>query len=76
MSECPPRPTRKRNIWVLEHAFCFGWFIGNILSGPLYDTFSSKTQLAGRYLTEELGMSPAAFKALGDEKVVSTLAAS
>jgi MFS family permease len=54
--------------------FAFGWFIGNILSGPLYDTFSSKTQLAGRYLTEELGMSAAAFKALGDKEIVSTLA--
>jgi MFS family permease len=55
--------------------FAFGWFIGNILSGPLYDTFSSKTQLAGRYLTEQLGMSPTAVKALGSEKLVSTLAA-
>ena len=55
--------------------FAFGWFIGNILSGPLYDTFSSKTQLAGRYLTEQLGMSPAALKALGDKEIFSTLAA-
>ena len=55
--------------------YAFGWFIGNILSGPLYDTFSSKTQLAGRYLTEQLGMPPAALKALGGEKIVSTLAA-
>ena len=55
--------------------YAFGWFIGNIISGPLYDTFSSKTQLAGRYLTEQLGMSPAALKALGDKEIVSTLAA-
>ena len=55
--------------------FAFGWFIGNIISGPLYDTFSSKTQLAGRYLTEQLGMSPAALKALGDKEILSTLAA-
>ncbi len=55
--------------------YAFGWFIGNIISGPLYDTFSSKTQLAGRYLTEQLGMSPAAIQALGNEKIVSTLAA-
>ncbi len=55
--------------------YAFGWFIGNIISGPLYDAFSSKTQLAGRYLTEQLGMSPAAIKALGSEKIVSTLAA-
>jgi hypothetical protein len=55
--------------------YAFGWFIGNIISGPLYDTFSSKTQLAGRYLTEQLGMSPAAIKALGEKEIVSTLAA-
>ena len=55
--------------------FAFGWFVGNILSGPLYDTFSSKTQLAGRYLTEQLRMSPAALKALGDKEIFSTLAA-
>lgn len=54
--------------------FAFGWFIGNILSGPLYDTFSSKTRLAGRYLTEQLGMSPDALKALGDKEILSTLA--
>jgi MFS family permease len=55
--------------------YAFGWFIGNIISGPLYDAFSSKTQLAGRYLTEQLDMAPAAIKALGDKEIVSTLAA-
>lgn len=55
--------------------FAFGWFIGNILSGPLYDTFSSKTKLAGRYLVDHLEMSQAAFDALKDEKILPTLAA-
>jgi proton-dependent oligopeptide transporter, POT family len=54
--------------------YAFGWFTGNVISGPLYDRFSSKTYLAGRYLVEQLGMSPAALKALDKEKVVSTLA--
>jgi MFS family permease len=55
--------------------FAFGWFVGNILSGPLYDAFSSKTRLAGRYMTEELGMSPAALEAVGDKEILPTLAA-
>jgi MFS family permease len=55
--------------------YAFGWFIGNIISGPLYDTFSSKTQLAGRYLTEHLGMSPTAVQVIEDKEIVSTLAA-
>jgi hypothetical protein len=55
--------------------YAFGWFIGNILSGRLYDMLSSKTALAGRYLTGELGMSPAELEALGDKEIVSTLAA-
>ena len=54
--------------------FAFGWFIGNVLSGPLYDAFSSKTQLAGRYLTEKLGMSPAEVENLADEDIFATLA--
>ena len=55
--------------------YAFGWFIGNIISGPLYDTFSSKTQLAGRYLTEQLGMSPTEVQVIKDKEIVSTLAA-
>ena len=54
--------------------YAFGWFIGNIISGPLYDTFSSKTQLAGRYLTEQLGMSLTEVQAIKDKEIVSTLA--
>ncbi len=36
--------------------FAFGWFIGNLASGPLYDKFSSKVELSRRYLVEHLGM--------------------
>jgi len=36
--------------------FAFGWFVGNLLSGPLYDNFSSKLVLARQYLGEQLGM--------------------
>ena len=37
--------------------FAFGWFVGNIISGPLYDAFSSKMMLARRYMVDQLGMS-------------------
>ncbi len=55
--------------------FAFGWFAGNIISGPLYDIFSSKTRLAGSYLIDELGMSPAALEALELKEILPTLAA-
>ncbi len=55
--------------------FAFGWFVGNIISGPLYDAFSSKTILAGRYLTEHLGMSQTTFNALGEKEILPALAA-
>jgi MFS family permease len=55
--------------------YAFGWFIGNIISGPLYDTFSSKTHLASRYLTEQLGISANVVEAVKDKEIMSTLAA-
>ncbi|NLF08440.1 MAG: MFS transporter [Pirellulaceae bacterium] len=55
--------------------FAFGWFIGNIISGPLYDTFSSKTRLAKRYLIEELGMTGDELTAIGDKEIFPALAA-
>jgi proton-dependent oligopeptide transporter, POT family len=55
--------------------YAFGWFTGNVLSGPLYDKFSSKTQLAAHYLVDKLGVAPAELKGLGDKKIVSMLAA-
>ena len=56
--------------------FAFGWFAGNILSGPLYDVLSSKTQLAGHYLIEEFGVTSAALETLEKQKMVlSTLTA-
>jgi MFS family permease len=54
--------------------YAFGWFTGNILSGPLYDAFSSKTHLASRYLTEQLGMPANVVAAIKDKEIMSTLA--
>jgi len=36
--------------------YAIGWGFGNALSGPLYDTLSSRTALARDYLVEKLGM--------------------
>jgi len=33
--------------------FAIGWFLGNVLSGPLYQLFSSKEVLAKRWLSEQ-----------------------
>ncbi len=73
MSAPPDKKAQYMGYSNMPFAFC--WFIGNIISGPLYDIFSSKTRLAGRYLTEELGMSPADFQALGDKEILPTLVA-
>lgn len=70
-----PPDKKAQYMGYLNMPYAFGWFTGNILSGPLYDRFSSKTRLAGCYLTEHLGMPRAAVEALGDKKIVSALAA-
>jgi len=55
--------------------FAIGWAAGNGLSGPLYDTFASRTALARQYLVEKLGMVPDAARAVADKDLLSTLAA-
>ncbi len=58
--------------------FAFGWFIGNLASGPLYDRFSSKLILSRRYLVEHLGMPEAWTKStdsLPGDLVLDTVAA-
>ncbi len=55
--------------------FAFGWFVGNLASGPLYDAFSSKSKLAGRYLVDHLGMSAEELAAIEDKEVFNTLVA-
>ena len=53
--------------------FAFGWCIGNFLSGPLYDAFSSKANLASRYLTQNMGVPPEALADLKDKEIMSML---
>jgi proton-dependent oligopeptide transporter, POT family len=55
--------------------FAFGWFVGNLASGPLYDHFSSKTKLAGQYLVEHMGMSAAEVTAIKDNELFDTMVA-
>jgi proton-dependent oligopeptide transporter, POT family len=55
--------------------FAIGWAAGNGLSGPLYDTFASRTALARQYLVEKLGMLPDAARAVADKDLLSTIAA-
>ena len=55
--------------------FAIGWAAGNGLSGPLYDTFASRSELARHYLAEKLGMTPEAARAVADKDLLSTIAA-
>ncbi len=55
--------------------FAIGWAAGNGLSGPLYDTFASRTALARHYLVEKLGMLPDAARAIADQDLLSAIAA-
>ncbi len=55
--------------------FAIGWAVGNWLSGPLYDIFSSRTVLARRYLEEELGMSAEQLAGIEDPEVLNTMVA-
>jgi hypothetical protein len=32
--------------------FAFGWIVGNVVSGPLYDAFANKVMITKRYLLE------------------------
>ncbi len=55
--------------------FAFGWFVGNLASGPLYDAFSSKSKLAGQYLVEHMGMSAGELAKIEDKEIFNTLVA-
>jgi MFS family permease len=55
--------------------FAIGWFFGNILSGPLYETFSSKAVFARRFLVEQHGMTVEAAGALKDAALYDLVAA-
>ncbi len=54
--------------------FAIGWAVGNWLSGPLYDIFSSRTMLGRRYLEEQLGMAAEQVEAIPGPEVMATLA--
>ncbi|MCK5809049.1 MFS transporter [bacterium] len=46
--------------------FAFGWIIGNVMSGPLYDAFGNKLMLARRFLTTEKGYTVAKMQGIVD----------
>ncbi len=53
--------------------FAIGWAAGNLVSGPLYDAFSSKLLLGRRYLVERMGMEQSVVDAIPDARVMETL---
>jgi hypothetical protein len=53
--------------------FAIGWAVGNWASGPMYDAFSSRTDLARTWLVEHGGMSAEAAEALASEDVLNTM---
>ncbi|OGQ90436.1 MAG: hypothetical protein A2289_25430 [Deltaproteobacteria bacterium RIFOXYA12_FULL_58_15] len=53
--------------------FAVGWAGGNFLSGPLYDTFSSRSRFAQEYLVEHFGMTVEAVAALEPKEIMPTL---
>jgi len=55
--------------------FAIGWAVGNWASGPLYDHFSSRTDLARTWLVEHGGMGAEAAEALASEDVLGTMVA-
>ena len=50
--------------------FAIGWGVGNVLSGILYDTFSSKTLMAKNYLIEN-GADAASFDSLSQNELMA-----
>ena len=55
--------------------FAVGWFAGNIVSGPLYDKFASRTEFAREYMIDKLGMSADAVAAIPPDKITETMVA-
>lgn len=57
--------------------FAFGWFLGNMVGGYLYESVASKFKFAREYLVEHLGMSPDVAQnsaLLPNERVMETMA--
>lgn len=54
--------------------FAVGWFAGNILSGPMYDMFSSRTKFARDYMIDHLGMTAEQVAAIDPSQITQTMA--
>ncbi|MFH1279071.1 MAG: MFS transporter [Candidatus Eisenbacteria bacterium] len=55
--------------------FAIGWAAGNGIGGRMYETMSSKFNLAREYMVHNLGMAAEGVEKLGDEQVMESLAA-
>ncbi len=55
--------------------FAVGWTVGNLVSGPLYDSMGSRENFARRYIVEEMGVDAARVAEMGKDKVLETMAA-
>lgn len=53
--------------------FAIGWAGGNAISGPLYDAYASRTELARRYLVEHFNMTEQAVRAIDNKHILDTL---
>ncbi len=54
--------------------FAVGWTVGNLVSGPLYDSMGSRENFARQYLVNTLNMDPVQVAELGKDKVLETMA--
>ncbi|MBS1261360.1 MAG: Di-/tripeptide transporter [Calditrichaeota bacterium] len=53
--------------------FAVGWTLGNLISGPLYDTLGSREMFARKYMIEELGMSAEKVESIAQVDVLPAL---
>ncbi len=54
--------------------FAIGWFFGNIFGGFWYEAFSSKYELARRYLVDQTGITRAAADELNNQEAIEAVA--
>ncbi|MFC1609592.1 MFS transporter [Myxococcota bacterium] len=54
--------------------FAIGWAVGNLVGGTLYESMSSKINLARRYMVDHLSMSESSVEAIKDEHLLASLA--
>lgn len=67
-------PEDKKAIYMgfVNIPFAIGWALGNFLSGPLYETFSSKPMLAKKYLIEQ-GVDPTSLNEITADELMQKL---